>query len=200
MFVKAIERASGFLRPVHAVFRYYNEADVRKMALNIVFVNEYGVAITARHVAEHLEQLTGAHDRYQSFLREKAKLRFFDCFTEPCPRYRVLNHSQHDLSIIIFENYGKRLYKSYARFVRDNFTLKPGLSVCKLGFINPQFTNYTYDRGKDEIEWTGYTDRAPVFYPVEGIITRNLIRGYYVYGLEISTPGLCGQSGGPLPA
>ena len=39
---------------------------------------------------------------------------------------------------------------------------------------------------------------TPVFYPVDGIVTRNLIRGYYVYGLETSTPGLPGQSGGPL--
>lgn len=41
-------------------------------------------------------------------------------------------------------------------------------------------------------------DKEPVFYPVEGIITRNLIRGYYTYGLETSTPALPGQSGGPL--
>jgi hypothetical protein len=30
------------------------------------------------------------------------------------------------------------------------------------------------------------------------MITRNLIKGYYAYGLEISTPALNGQSGGPL--
>jgi len=229
MFVKAIEKASGFLRPVHVVYRYYNENKVNKSALNIIFVNENGVAITARHVAEHMEELAGAHEKYLGFLKEKAKLRgttkaadlkkletkygykgkdtfpvvqaslkLYDCFTEPFPRYKVIHHSQHDLSVLIFENYGKRLYKSCAKFVRDTKQLKPGLSVCKLGYINPQFTNYNYDEEKDEIEWTGYTDRAPVFYPVEGIITRNLILGYYTYALETSTPGLRGQSGGPL--
>lgn len=229
MFVKAIEKASGFLRPVHSVVRYYNEDRVRPLAFNIIFVNEYGVAITARHVAEHLEKLRDANAQYSRFLMEKvkitgkaklqglrsleteygyrgkdilpvarAKLRFYDCFTEPCPRFTVLHHSQHDLSILFFENSGKRLYKSYARFVKDSSSLKQGKSVCKLGYINPQFTNYDYDPGKDEIKFTNYIDKEPAFYPVEGIITRNLIRGYYTYGLEISTPGLCGQSGGPL--
>jgi len=229
MFVKAIEKASGFLRPIHVVYRYYNEPVVNKSALNIIFVNEYGVAITARHVAEHIEQLAGAGEKYRSFLREKSKpgvttrtaklrsletkygygvkdtfpvvnasLRFHDCFTEPSPKFRFIHHSQHDLSLMIFENFGKRLYGSYARFVSGKTKIKPGLSVCKIGFINPQFTNYEFDAGKDEIKWTGYPDRNPVFYPVEGIVTRNLINGYYVYALETSTPAFPGQSGGPL--
>lgn len=229
MFVKAIEKASGFLRPIHAVFRYYNETEVRKMAFNIIFVNEYGVAITASHVATVLEKLRDANAQYSMFLSEKArlpsksgaaglrrlekeyrykdpesfpavraKLRFYNCFTEPCPSFRAVHHSEHDLSILFFDNFGKRLYKSYARFVRDGSSLKPGRSVCKLGYINPQFTNYDYDAEKDIIEFTNYIDREPAFYPIEGIITRNLIRGYYTYGLEISTPAFHGQSGGPL--
>jgi hypothetical protein len=229
MFVKAIERASGFLRPVHSVVRYYNETRVKPLAFNIIFVNEYGVAITARHVAENLEKLRDAKAQYSSFLMEKAKitgkakvtglrnletkygyrshmiypavnakLRFYDCFTEPCPGFRAVHHSRHDLSVLFFENFGKRLYRSYARFTKDSSSIRPGRSVCKLGYINPQFTNYNYDPEKDEIDFTNYIDKEPVFYPVEGIITRNLIMGYYTYGLETSTPALPGQSGGPL--
>ncbi len=229
MFVKAIEKASGYFRPIHVLYRYYNETELRKMAFNIIFVNEYGVAITAKHVAERIEQLTSAHDNYLSFLSEKGKLsgttkstklksletkygyrgkdifpavqaslKFFDCFTEPSPKFRFIHHSRHDLSIMLFENYGKRLCKSYARFVSDKTILKPGLSVCKLGYINPQFTNYEYDATKDEIKWTAYPERDPAFYPVEGIVTRNLINGYYVYALETSSPALPGLSGGPL--
>lgn len=229
MFAKALDKASGFLRPVHSVYRYYNEAVVNKTAFNIVFVNESGVAITARHVAERMEKLTGAHDHYRSFLREKeklrgtnkssglrrleteygyrgkdtfpavqAKLRFFDCFTEPCPRFRILHHPIHDLSVLVFENFGKRLYKSWARIAKDPSCFRPGTSVCKIGYINPQFTNYVFDAEKNELAFTNYADRDPVFYPVEGIITRPLILGYYTYALETSTPGLKGQSGGPL--
>lgn len=229
MFVKAIEKASGYLRPVHVVYRYYNENVVNKTALTIMFVNEYGVAITARHVAEHIEQLAGAGAKYRSFLREKARLgvttrsaklrilekkygygardtfpvvnaslKFHDCFTEPSPKFRFIHHSREDLSLMIFENFGKRLY-SYARFVSDKTKIKPGLSVCKLGFINPQFSDFEFDPGKDEIRWTGWPESKPQFFPVEGIVTRNLIRGYHdVYALETSTPGLPGQSGGPL--
>ena len=125
MFVKAIERASGFLRPVHSVVRYYNETWVKPLAFNIIFVNEYGVAITARHVAEHFEKLRDANSQYSRFLMQKAKLtgksgfsglrsleteygyrgkdilpivnaklRFYDCFTEPCPGFRAVHHSR----------------------------------------------------------------------------------------------------------
>jgi len=229
MFVKAIERASRFLRPVHAIVRYYNKTKVTPLAFNIIFVNEYGVAITARHVAEILKKLRDADDIYNGFLREKAtlrlksggagllslekkygyrdtetfhaaraKLRFYDCFTEPSASFRAVHHSEHDLSILFFENFVRRLYQSYAKFTRDGSSLKQGKSVCKLGYINPQFTNYDFDNERDKIDFTNYIDKKPDFYPVEGIITRDLIRGHYTYGLEISTPGLCGQSGGPL--
>jgi hypothetical protein len=229
MFAKALDKASGFIRPVHAIIRYYNESTAKPSAYNIFFVNEHGVAVTARHVAKVLEQLAEAPEKYRSFQKEKellkgagnrgavrkleekygyrgsdtfpviqAKMRFFNFFSEPSPRFRILHHPTHDLSVLVFENYGKRLYKSYARFAKDPSCFKPGTSVCKIGYINPQFTNYVFDAGKNELAFTNYVDRDPVFYPVEGIITRPLILGYYTYALETSTPGLKGQSGGPL--
>jgi len=229
MFAKALEKASGFIRPVHAITRYYRESIAKPAAYNIFFVNGHGVAVTARHIAEIFEQLADAPEKYRSFLKEKeqlkgtgsqgalgkleetygygrnnyfpviqAKMRFFNCFTEPSPRFRILHHPDHDLSVIVFENFGKRLYKSWARFAKDPSCFRPGTSVCKIGYINPQFTNYIFDAEKDDLEFTNYVDRDPVFYPVEGIITRPLIRGYYTYALETSTPGLKGQSGGPL--
>ncbi|MDX9948585.1 MAG: hypothetical protein RBS38_14585 [Bacteroidales bacterium] len=44
MFAKALEKASGFIRPVHAITRYYRENMVKPAAYNIFFVNEHGVA------------------------------------------------------------------------------------------------------------------------------------------------------------
>ena len=35
-------------------------------------------------------------------------------------------------------------------------------------------------------------------FPIEGMLTRNLLNEGEVFGLELSTPGLRGQSGGPL--
>jgi len=229
MFAKALDKASGFIRPVHAIFRYYNENVAKPAAYNIFFVNERGVAVTARHVAEVFEQLEGAQEKYRGFLKEKEKLkgagnrgsirkleekygyrgddifpvmqarmRFYNCFSEPSPRFRILHHPDHDLSVIVFENFGKRLYRSYARFAKDPSSFRPGTSVCKIGYINPQFTNYVFDAEKNDLAFTNYVDREPVFYPVEGIMTRPLIWGYYTYALETSTPGLKGQSGGPL--
>jgi len=37
----------------------------------------------------------------------------------------------------------------------------------------------------------------PIF-PIDGIVTRNVAEGTEIMGIELSTPGLRGQSGGPL--
>jgi hypothetical protein len=51
----------------------------------------------------------------------------------------------------------------------------------------------------DDIEWTsGGNQNSPIF-PIDGIVTRFVAdQGVGVTGIEMSTPGLRGQSGGPL--
>ena len=35
-------------------------------------------------------------------------------------------------------------------------------------------------------------------FPIEGMLTRHIMHGNEIAGIELSTPGLRGQSGGPL--
>ena len=77
-----------------------------------------------------------------------------------------------------------------------------GASVCKLGFpFHP--VNATFDEEKKQFVIPANLFPIPRF-PIDGMYTRNLKTGrskddtYDILYLETSTPGLKGQSGGPI--
>jgi hypothetical protein len=107
-------------------------------------------------------------------------------------------HPTLDLAIIKFNDYNKLHYTGYARFVKDTTSIKQGKFLCRLGFPFPEFSNFSYNSTTDDMEWnnTGIV-HSPRF-PIEGMVTRFLADGKQMYGIEMSTPGLRGQSGGPL--
>lgn len=90
------------------------------------------------------------------------------------------------------------MYRSYATFLRDTSKVKPGRSLCRLGYPFPEFTNYRYNPDNDDIEWTMEGRVSSPRFPIDGIVTRLLSDSSGIMGIEMSTPGLRGQSGGPL--
>ncbi|MBC7936757.1 MAG: trypsin-like peptidase domain-containing protein [Rhizobacter sp.] len=226
MFVKAIEEVGKFTRPIHTISRNYNETVVSPGAATLFFVNEMGCAITCKHVIDLIGNRQNINAHYANFIKEKATIgnnkynkrvkeleakynytndtlvqldeRFMGCTTDPTLNYRWINHPKYDLSIIIFENFKNPAYQSHAVFLKDSSVLKQGKYLCRLGFPFPEFTNFQYNATTDNIEWTltGQTD-TPRF-PIEGMLTRHLADANKISGIELSTPGLRGQSGGPL--
>jgi hypothetical protein len=77
-----------------------------------------------------------------------------------------------------------------------------GTSLCKLGFPFHEI-KASFDDAKNAFELAPGSVPLP-FFPIEGIYTRNVITGrskdekYEIKFLETSTPGLRGQSGGPI--
>ena len=124
--------------------------------------------------------------------------RFLDCTADPEMRFRWINHPKYDLAIIIFEQFRQPLYQSYARFLKDSSALKQGKSLCRLGYPFPEFTNFKYDDTRDEISWTNEGITNMPRFPIDGMLTRHLVENNELFGVELSTPGLRGQSGGPL--
>ena len=124
--------------------------------------------------------------------------RFIDVTTEPTFNYRWINHPKYDLSILIFEDFKNPAYKSHATFLKDTSVLKQGKYLCRLGYPFPEFTNFQFNEAADNIEWTNTGQSETPRFPIEGMLTRNLIDADKVIGIELSTPGLKGQSGGPL--
>lgn len=227
MFVNAIEEVEKFTRPIHTITRFYGETIVNPGTSTLFFVNELGCAITCKHVMDLIGARDAINNQYKNFITEKntigknnkynkrlneleqkynykddvviqLKEEFIGCTREPFFNYKWINHPTYDLSILIFQDFKNPAYESFARFVKDSSILKQGKFLCRLGFPFPEFTNFRYNNDKDDIEWTteGITN-APRF-PIEGMLTRHFADNGKIWGIEMSTPGLRGQSGGPL--
>lgn len=108
-------------------------------------------------------------------------------------------HPKYDLALIHFVGFSKVLCNQYPVFAKNSTVLSQGMSLCRLGYPYPEFNNFRYNEASDDIEWTiiGKT-RTPLF-PIDGILTRFCAdQNNRVVEIEMSTPGLKGQSGGPL--
>lgn len=226
MFVDAIERIDQFTRPLHSIVRLYGHDEIVPGSATLFFVNEMGCAITCKHVAELIAQADQIHQNYRSFqgarrdvLREKDaahrisqletkfKLqsetitRVRNNFVGCVDQYKELTiemHPTQDLAILQFRGYNRLLYTSHAVFLKDTSRVKAGRSLCRLGYPFPEFTNFRYNASVDDIEWTAEGRVSSPRFPIDGIVTRLLGEQNAISGIEMSTPGLRGQSGGPL--
>lgn len=227
MFVTAIEQVDQFTRPIHFIVRYYGGADIVPGTATLFFVNELGCAITCKHVAEQLLQadaLYSSHLKFKSELRNLSRDRNFDSKKKALEeKYKVTedtvirvrsnfinsvtgfksftihNHPTQDLAIIEFNDFDARHYRSHAYFLRDGRKVRQGKYLCRLGYPFPEFTNYRLNPQLDDIEWTNEGRINTPSFPIDGIVTRHLVDAKNsTTGIEMSTPGLRGQSGGPL--
>lgn len=226
MFVKAIETTAKFTRPIHTISKSYKINDILPGAATLFFVNDLGYAITCKHVIELLVQSEKINNNYSAFKAERDKLprngkfklnlkglmakyriedkttvqlkiRFMDCVDE-MSGFTWHLHPMYDLAILKFDDFKNLMCNEFAVFKKDMNEIQQGKFLCRLGFPFPEFTNYKYNDQIDEIEWTATGANAPRF-PFEGMVTRFLGDGKGgMYGLELSTPGLRGHSGGPL--
>ncbi len=226
MFVSAIEKISNFTRPIHSISRTYGGMVIPGSA-TIFFVNNHGVAITCKHVASMIPGAETINANWLKFKSERDKLpkdgkyhknlsgleikykyakettvqlknNFLNCF-DKLEQITTHVHPTLDLAIIEFKGFNKILYNSHATFVKDSSTIKQGQYLCRIGFPFPEFSNFMHNPATDDIEWTNTGNPNSPTFPIDGIITRftaDAVEG--VSGIEMSTPGLRGQSGGPL--
>ncbi|HUM65600.1 MAG TPA: serine protease [Chitinophagaceae bacterium] len=227
MFVSAIEEVGRFTRPIHTISRNYGETIVNPGAATLFFVNDEGCAVTCKHVINLIGNRKAINDRYEKFKQAKQKIEpgdhlaqqiealeteynykpgtlvqlkemFVGVTTEPKFNFRWICHPAYDLAIIQFENFRNARYQSHARFLKDSSLLKQGKSLCRLGFPFAEFTNFIYNAEIDDIDWTQTGQTETPRFPIEGMLTRHLVSGGEIMGIELSTPGLRGQSGGPV--
>jgi hypothetical protein len=195
MFVNAIEKVSRFVRPVCFVKRNNNN-DLSSGTSTIFFVNDEGVAITCKHVATTLINI----DRINSKKAESTEIiegivAFHNCF-EVINSIQYILHPVYDIAIIKFDGIGK-LYDGHCTFLKDDFEIKQGKSLCRLGFAFPEFNNFKID-ASDKLVFTSLGNRNVPSFPIDGIMTRLVKDEQNIHGIEMSTPGFMGQSGAPL--
>ncbi len=222
MFAKAILEVAGFTRAIHSISRNFGGTQVQRGSATLFFVNNEGYALTCKHVAQWLNQANKINKTYQDFLTqskdlgtnqrnelvkklglspEKAsemRITFVDC-VDQIKNVRFFLHPEYDLALIKFDGFDKALFNNTPKFLSAHQQINPGDMLCRLGFPFPEFTNYQLNPQTQSLDWTQEgTVRSPRF-PIEGMITRFLgNKTGQVYGIEMSTPGLRGQSGGPL--
>jgi hypothetical protein len=227
MFQSAIERILQFTRPLHTISRTYGGL-ISPGTSTFFFVNENGVAITCKHVlnvilgADHINNsyhqfkverdrlpqdnklrrnLQGLETKYKYNAATTVQLRnnFLNCF-DTIEQIVSYAHPTLDLAILEFKGFNKIFYTSHANFLKDSSTIKQGKSLCRLGFPFPEFNNFKHNNVTDDIEWTNTGNPNSPSFPIDGIVTRFIgdanVNG--LAGIEMSTPGLRGQSGGPL--
>lgn len=163
------------------------------------FINERNKLSKNNRYKSQLKQLEKKYNLGQKTICQ-IKNTFMDC-VDSFRRFDIEFHPQHeiDLAIIKFDGFKNIMYKSHAVFLKDSNQIKQGKNLCRFGYPFPEFSNYKYDENADDIEWTqdGRID-SPSF-PIDGLATRHLLdSNNKVFGIEMSTPGLKGQSGGPL--
>lgn len=229
MLVKAIEEIQKFTRPVHFIVRYYGNDFASPGTGTLFFVNDEGVAITCKHIADNIILSDQINQRYQLIKKEKEALgskvdgKYKKQLTALESRYGLIkqetiiqikwtiinsfdtiatidciNHPSLDLSILKFKGFSNLGYTSKAVFINNQEEVKQGKYLCRYGYPFPEFDNFRYDPVRDDIEYTATGIVSTPSFPIDGIVTRHLGDGRQIVGIEMSTPGLKGQSGGPL--
>ena len=106
-----------------------------------------------------------------------------------------------DIAVVRLEPFDKSKFKHYAVFRNPSSKLEQGTSLCRLGFPFHQIQS-RYNEESNNFELAPGTLPVPRF-PMDGILTRyaNFVdkpSGKQAKFIETSTPGLRGQSGGPI--
>jgi len=226
MFQKAIEKILQFTRPLHTISRTYGGL-IQPGSSTFFFVNDSGVAITCKHVIDLIPGADHVNNQFQQFKAERNRLpqdgkfkrnlmglemkykyhpeatiqmknNFLNCF-DKIDQIVCHPHPTLDLAIIEFKGFNQVYYQSHARFITDNSKIQQGKSLCRIGFPFPEFSNFRHNPDTDDIEWTQTGNPNSPSFPIDGIITRFVgDPNLGITGIEMSTPGLRGQSGGPL--
>jgi hypothetical protein len=227
LFVHAIDIAERFTRPLHIVTRNYGLPTPYAGAATLFFVNADGWAITCRHVAQHLAATDQVNANYAAFVAElaagkgkikekklrkqleqkyrftnKSPVQILNRFVNCVDAFTTIDFEQHavaDLALLKFNGFGSLQVSSFPVFAKTGSDLKQGKTLCRLGFPFPEFTNFEYDSTADSLKWTATGREGTPRFPIDGMLTRHLagVSGDTV-GFEMSTPGLRGQSGGPV--
>lgn len=226
MFEAAIEQALQYTRPLHTISRTYGGL-ILPGSSTFFFVNNSGVAVTCKHVIDLIPAGENLQKIYSQFRQERDKLprdgkfqrhlhgleikykytadstvqlknNFLNCF-DKIEAITFHPHPTLDLAILEFKGFNELYYKQHAVFLKDSNQIKPGKSLCRIGFPFPEFNNFRHNPDTDDIEWTNQGNPNSPSFPIDGIVTRFTGENQHsITGIEMSTPGLKGQSGGPL--
>ncbi len=227
MFAKAYQIASKYTFPVIVLARYF-DTSIEAGVGSFVFVNDEGWFLTAAHIFNFQETQASQMPEIQTYTQKHASIiaETQSNPEEQAKQFAHLHYNpkwisntslwwgfdalmieevhflkENDLALGKLKNFNSSMCADFPVFKHPGF-LPHARSLCKLGFpfheikadFNNEGNNFSIQEGVLPI---------PRF-PLEGIFTRNVDAGlsqdkqYNIKYIETSSPGLKGQSGGPI--
>jgi|TARA_R110000737_G_scaffold352064_1_gene396511 S1-C subfamily serine protease len=224
MFKTAYEIASKFTQPLILSYRFYDKSVATGLGTFIILNND-GWIITAAHnlavsslYVQHQKEIHEYNAKVEAInqLHENQKEREFKNL-KPNPKW-ITNffiwlgndgikveeshvYNDHDIAFLRVD---KSVFNGFTDFpkIKNPNNIKIGASLCKLGFPFHSITA-TFEEQNKQFRFPPELFPIPRF-PIEGIYTRNIVEGKSQDGtmdvmyIETSSPGLKGQSGGPI--
>ena len=225
MFAKACERVYKFTRPLIISTRTV-DGTVSSSCGTFIIINPEGWILTAGHLFDSFvkyQQDMKKIKEVEEINARKASMAVPGAMTLPDtiqldPKW-ITNHSfwwggdglritsvyvnrEIDIALAKLDGFRPDVVQEYPIF-RDPDTMRPGTSICRTGF---PFANIAtdFDEGSKSFRIRNGVLPLP-FFPNDGIHTRNVLKqnkskegNYDMLYVETSTPGLKGQSGGPI--
>jgi hypothetical protein len=215
MFGYACEKAMKFTRPVITSTRLY-DGTVQSSCNSFIVLNDEGWILTAGHIFDSFMAFND-HNKKLKDISEQNAGRDGKTKIRADPKW-ITNHSfwwgwdnvrldevfvdrKTDIATGRLTPFDKRWITEYPT-IKDPPKMRPGTSLCKLGF---PFTTVTaaFDERTNSFKLADGTLPLPLF-PLEGMHTRNIAQGkgsdgaFDILYVETSSPGIKGQSGGPI--
>ncbi len=218
MFKKAIKLNLNYTRPVLIGERFFNKPIIEMGIGAFIILNRDGFVLTCKHIAERIQLADQLNQKYMEYLKEiknKSKKEiekinikydyndftliqtiniFMNCF-EDGRLEKIIYHKNLDLALIKWKDFSKVCTEKFPQISTKK--IEPGESICRLGFPWPTFN--CFDIIQDDIKVKKNGDFNTPAFPLDGMVTRlfNDDSGKII-AFETSTPGLRGQSGGPI--
>ena len=224
MFAQAYPIAASFTRPV-VISLVRRDGTCTSGAGSFVVVNDEGWIVTAAHIVKQYNDLTQQKNQFKDYEQKRTEIeknagllssqkhKKLKELEKSAPADLVTDFSlwwakdgtklvdarvmpAADLAVARLEPF--EAPSAYPIFKDPSKDVVPGTSLCRLGFPFHEISS-SYTPGGFQLAPGTF---PMVFFPNEGIMTRVLVPdpklGTECAFIETSSPGLMGQSGGPI--
>lgn len=227
MFAKAFDIARNYTAPVIISTKLIDD-QVNCSCGAFVFLNNEGWIITVAHLFDSFLKWKNDEPELVKYFQSIKEIEQNSSLTQKIKSKKIAkinkdhqwitNHSfwwgmnivqleefkifkEFDFAIGKLKEFNPESIKHFPK-IKNPSNMKIGTSLCKLGYPFHDI-NATFDQQKNMFILAENVLPLPMF-PIDGLYTRNAIGGktkdgkYEIKFLETSTPGLRGQSGGPI--
>ena len=201
MFKAACETLAKQVRPIVVVTKHGQRPPQLAVGASIM-INDDGWTLTAAHVVRAALQAVAAYHDYRRLSKRDQNRRLkqhpettithagvlWGTWDNPTTTGKFVIHETADLALFRLEGFRNPPGYQPPEFRVD---VEPGESLCRVGYALLDDISVTFKRDSFAL------DQRPPLFVNEGIVSRYVKESGNDH-IEVSSPGLLGQSGGPV--